>query len=376
MHKKNNAPWESQLLEPVTTLKPYLPGKSSEAVAKELNIAPESIIKLASNENPLGPSPKVQEALLQRPPELNRYPDNDALALKQSLSEMLGVSSSQITLGSGSCEVLDMLGRLFLAPGRGSMYSEHAFAAYPILTQTLGAQHQVVPTQAYCQDLDGYLSQMDENTAVVFITNPSNPTGTWVTEKALLSFLDQLPERVIVVLDEAYFEYAQAEDQPDGVALLKQYPNVVVTRTFSKVYGLASLRIGYAVSSAPLADWMNRVRAPFNVNAFALQAAYLALQDQAHVKASVELNNRGMRLFQETLNEMEVSYIPSRANFITLATKRSGLEVFEALQRQGVITRPIANYGLPQHLRVTLGTDSENTRCIDALVGLQGLGYL
>lgn len=376
MNTKKSTPWESQLLEPVTTLKPYLPGKSPEAVAQELNMAPESIIKLASNENPLGPSPKVQEVLLRRPPQFNRYPDNDALALKQSLADMMGVLSSQITLGSGSCEVLDMLGRLFLAPGRGSMYSEHAFAAYPILTQTLGAQHQVIPTQAYCQDLEGYLSRIDDRTAVMFITNPSNPTGTWVTEKALLSFLDQVPERVVVVLDEAYFEYAKAEDQANGVALLTQYPNLIVTRTFSKVYGLASLRIGYAVCSTPLADWMNRIRAPFNVNAFALQAAYLALQDQEHVKASVELNDRGMRHFEETLDEMDVPYIPSRANFITLATKRSGLEVFEALQRQGLITRPIANYGLPKHLRITLGTDSENKRCIDALVGLQGLGYL
>jgi histidinol-phosphate aminotransferase len=375
------AAWINQVQHQIQDLHPYLPGKPIETVAKELGVLPENIIKLASNENPLGISPKVRQAILEELPHVGRYPDNDALSLKATLAKKLGVKSSQLTLGSGSCEVLDMIGRVFLGKGKSAMYSQHAFAAYPILTQTLGANHQVVRAKEYKQDLQSFLQQKDDTTAVMFVTNPSNPTGSWVTKTELLAFLEQVPSSVIVVLDEAYIEYVNQQDMPNGIDLLPHFPNLVVTRTFSKAYGLAGMRVGYGISSPEIAQWLNRVRQPFNVNALALKAAQVALEDTAFLAAAVEINQQGMAYFLKSFEEMTIDYIPSRGNFITIDASSIGVNVtgkdmFEALQKKGIITRPIGNYEMPNHLRISIGTDEENRKCIDAIGVLKSKGIL
>lgn len=356
----------------IAGLSPYQPGKPVEELERELGI--QNIIKLASNENPLGPSPQVVAALKAAAPELARYPDGSGFMLKERLKTLLGIDPARLTLGNGSNDLLELLARVFLGPGLEAIVSEHAFVVYPLATLAVGAQLKVIPAKNYAQDLPATLDALGPSTRMVFIANPNNPTGAWVTGSQLRPFLDQVPEEVIVVLDEAYFEYATVQDYPDGLALLDAYPNLVVTRTFSKAYGLAGLRVGYAASNPEIADLLNRIRQPFNVNALALAGALAALDDQAHMKETVSMNQQGMEYLTTELGRMGLSFIPSAGNFLTIGFGREATPIYEALLHLGVIVRPIGVYGLPQHLRVTVGTMEENTRFIACLQQALGSG--
>lgn len=355
----------------VQKLRPYEPGKPVEALERELGIS--DIIKLASNENPLGPSAAVDAAIAAASQDLARYPDGSGFALKAALAANLEVDTAQITLGNGSNDVLELMARVFLAPGRNAVCSAHAFAVYPLATLAAGAELREVPAlaadaaQAYGHDLNAFADYIDDNTGLVFIANPNNPTGTWVDPDALQALLKRVPKRVLVILDEAYCEYQDQSQRPDAVALMREHENLVVTRTFSKVYGLAALRIGYALSNPQVADLLNRVRQPFNNNALALAAAQVALQDQAHVAASVALNDEGMVYFHDSLPALGLSTLPSQANFVCVDFARPAQPIYQALLRQGVIVRPLDGYKLPRHLRITIGTPDENRRCVEAL---------
>jgi histidinol-phosphate aminotransferase len=351
----------------VQKLSPYVPGKPVDELARELDIDPARIIKLASNENPLGASPKALAAIRNELAELTRYPDGNGFELKKRLSERCGVTPSQVTLGNGSNDILEIVARAYLAPGLNAVFSEHAFAIYPIVTQAVGAQARVAKAKDWGHDLPAMLAAIDSNTRVVFIANPNNPTGTWFGPAALTDFLADVPKEVLVVLDEAYIEYAEGADLPDGLDFLADYPNLLVSRTFSKAYGLASLRVGYGLSSPVVADVLNRVRQPFNVNSFALAAACAALDDAEYVAESRRLNESGMRQLEDGLRQMGLGWVPSRANFLAVDLGREAASVYEGLLREGVIVRPIAGYGMPDHLRVSIGLPSENSRFLEAL---------
>lgn len=351
----------------VQKLSPYVPGKPVDELAREFDLDPASIIKLASNENPLGASPKALAAIRQELAELTRYPDGNGFALKQRLAERCRVQPDQVTLGNGSNDILELVARAWLAPGLNAVFSEFAFAIYPIVTQAVGAQARVTPAREWGHDLPAMLRAIDSQTRVVFIANPNNPTGTWFGPQALAEFLAAVPEHVLVVLDEAYIEYAEGEELPDGLDYLAAYPNLLVSRTFSKAYGLASLRVGYGLSSPAVADVLNRVRQPFNVNSLALAAACAALDDVDYVEQSRRLNEAGMQQLETGLRELGLSWIPSRANFLAVDLGRNATPVYEGLLREGVIVRPVGGYGMPDHLRVSIGQPQENSRFLEAL---------
>ncbi len=356
----------------VQGLNPYLPGKPVEELERELGIS--NILKLASNENPFGPSESVLRALKVDVLEVEIYPDGNGFILKQALAEKLDLQQEQITLGNGSNDILDMIARVFLCQGREAIFSQYAFAVYPIATQAVGAVSKIATafpldheSMPYGHDLDAMLALISEKTRVIFIANPNNPTGTWLDRKTLKAFMDQVPEGIVVVVDEAYFEYVNEAEYPDTLQWLDQYPNLIVTRTFSKIYGLASLRVGYAVCSEEIADLLNRVRQPFNVNTFSLVAATTALKDEKHIKQCADLNREGLAFWRAACHQRRLSFIPTVGNFITIDTERDAMPVYEGLLREGIIVRPIANYGLPHHLRITIGTTEQNTRCLVAL---------
>ncbi|WP_437881278.1 histidinol-phosphate transaminase [Pseudomonas sp. LRF_L74] len=357
----------AQAVPGVQKLSPYVPGKPVDELARELGLDPAGIVKLASNENPLGPSPKALQAIRDELAELTRYPDGNGFNLKQKLAERCGVEIAQVTLGNGSNDILDLVARAWLAPGVNAVFSEHAFAVYPIATQAVGAKGKVVPAKDYGHDLDAMLAAIDADTRVVFIANPNNPTGTWFDAEALERFLAAVPERVLVVLDEAYIEYAEGDDLPDGLSYLARYPNLLVSRTFSKAYGLASLRVGYALSSPQVADVLNRVRQPFNVNSFALAAACAALDDAEYLAESRRANLAGMRQLEEGFAALGLKWIPSRCNFIAVDFARDAAPINQALLREGVIVRPVGGYGMPTFLRVSIGTEQENARFLAVL---------
>ena len=356
--------------EGIRSLQPYQPGKPVEELERELGL--KDIIKLASNENPLGPSDKVVQALGAALPEIARYPDGSAFELKKALAARLNVAEDTLTIGNGSNDVLELLARVYLRPGTEVLVSEHSFVVYPLLTIALGAELKVIPAQNYGQDLDATLKAVTDKTRMVFIANPNNPTGTWLSEDAIRSFLDQLSDEVIVVLDEAYFDYVDDDAYPDGIQLFRDYPNLVVTRTFSKAYGLAALRIGYSVSHPIMADMMNRVRQPFNVNALSLVAALEALKDADYIEKVVTLNKEGLSYLTSECDALGLGYIPSVGNFLTIDFARDAMPIYEALLREGVIVRPIGVYGLPSHLRVTVGLKVENKRFIGSIKKILG----
>jgi len=349
----------------IRELQPYQPGKPVEELQRELGL--DDIIKLASNENPLGASDQVAAALEKVLPELSRYPDGSAYVLKHRLAEFHGVDPATVTIGNGSNDVLELLGRIFLNAENESIVSQHSFVVYPLVTKAVGATLKMIPAKNYGQDLDATAAAISERTRMIFIANPNNPTGTWVRKAELRAFLDVVPEDVIVVLDEAYFEYVQDPDYPSGVELFADYPNLVVTRTFSKAYGIASLRVGYSISHPDIADLMNRVRQPFNVNSVALAGALAALEDQAFVERSVAMNAEGLQVLEQGCEQLGLSYIPSAGNFITIDMGQDAMPVYEALLQHGVIVRPIGVYEMPHHLRVTVGLPTENQRFLDAL---------
>lgn len=356
----------------VQALQPYQPGKPIEELERELGIT--DILKLASNENPLGTSPKAKAALAKAIATLELYPDGSGYQLKAAIAEKFQLKPAQITLGNGSNDLLEIITHAFLDDKVAAVVSEHAFAIYAISTLAVGAELRVAkanpPTHhsmPYGHNLPNMASKIDDKTRVVFIANPNNPTGTWLPKDELYRFLQRVPTDVIVVLDEAYTEYVQEAEFPNALLWLNEFPNLIVTRTFSKIYGLAGLRVGYAASSPEIADILNRVRQPFNVNSLALVAAQAALSDKAFLQASVETNQAGLQQWFKACEENGWDYIPTVGNFITVNVKRPAAPIYQALLYEGIIVRPIGGYGLPQHLRITVGTLEQNERCIMAL---------
>lgn len=353
----------------IAALRPYQPGKPVEELAREQGL--NDIIKLASNENPRGPSAAVLEAVAEAAADLTRYPDGSGYQLKQALIDFCAaqgvtIEANQITLGNGSNDVLDLVTRATVEPGAEVIVAEHCFVVYPVATTCAGGTLVSVPAKDYGADLDGMLEAITEQTRLIFLANPNNPTGTWVNAQALTAFLDQVPERVWVVLDEAYAEYLKTPEYPNGLTLLARYPNLIVTRTFSKAYGLAALRLGFAVSSPYMADLLNRARQPFNCSSVALAAGIAALDDQLYVEESVQMNNEQMQVVTQGLAELGLQTIPSGGNFVTVDCGRPAQPMYEALLRAGVIVRPIAEYGLPHHLRISIGLPAENGRFLQA----------
>src|SRR5262245_18126620 len=350
----------------IRAIAPYQPGKPISELAREMGCNEADIIKLASNENPIGVSPLARRAIESVLAGLARYPDGTGFELKQALSRRYGVAPEQMVLGNGSNDVLELAARAFLSPEHEAIYSQHAFAVYPLAVQAIGAKGIEVAARNYGHDLAAMADAVTEKTRVVFVANPNNPTGTLVQARELEAFLDELPPRVLVVLDEAYNEYLSPDVKADSIAWLSRFPNLVVTRTFSKVYGLAGLRVGYAFAAPSVADLMNRVRQPFNVNSISLAAAAAALEDGEFVRKSYELNRTGMRQLITGFARLGVEFIPSFGNFVSFRAGDAA-DVYRKLLKLGVIVRPVAGYGMPQHLRVTVGLESENARFLDAL---------
>ena len=348
----------------VRGLQPYIPGKPIEELEREYGVT--NVIKLASNENPLGPSPKALVAAQAALAEIARYPDGGGFALKRALARKHGVLPEQITLGNGSNDILEFSARAFVTAQDEVMFSQHAFAVYPIVTQAVGARAVEVPARDWGHDLAAMHAAITPRTRLIFIANPNNPTGTWLGSAALEKFLNRLPDSVVVVVDEAYFEYVEDSAYPNTVAWLDRYPNLICARTFSKIYGLAGLRVGYGISSPAIADILNRVRQPFNVNSIAQAAAQAALEDDAHLHKARRVNTDGMQQLVKGFKQLNLKYIPSAGNFVCVEVGEAG-RVYEQLLRAGVIVRPVANYGMPRHLRVTVGLATENQRFLDAL---------
>jgi histidinol-phosphate aminotransferase len=355
----------------VRALQPYQPGKPVAELEREYGI--RNALKLASNENPFGPSPRALAAASAVLPEMARYPEGSGYLLTARLAEMHGVERRCITLGNGSNDVLDLIARVFLDAQHEAIYSQHGFAVYPIAIQAVGARARVAPAHdgsrgpAYGHDLAAMQALVGAATRLVFIANPNNPTGTWLNSTELEHFIAALPAHVMVVVDEAYFEYVDQPDYPDTSGWLQRFPNLIVTRTFSKAYGLAGLRVGYALSHPDVAGLLNRVRQPFNVNLMAQAAALAALDDTAHLQECVRRNREGMQQLEAGFARLGLDWITSAGNFVTVDTGRTGADVYADLLQQGVIARPVANYGMPNHLRVTVGRADENARFLAAL---------
>lgn len=351
--------------EGVRALRPYEPGKPIDELERELGIS--NIVKLASNENPLGPGERAVVAIRGEVEQMHLYPDGNAFNLKRALSRKLHVAPEQLTIGNGSSDILDFVVRAFVTTEHEVMFSEHAFALYPILTRIVNAKPVQVNARDWGHDLEAMAAAVSDNTRVIFIANPNNPTGTWLKQKDLREFMIAIPDNVLVVLDEAYCEYVTEPDYANGIELLTGFDNLVVTRTFSKVHGLAGLRVGYGVSHPQLADYLNRVRPPFNANSLALVAAEAALTDRRHLDASIELNTRGMQQLEAAFRVLNLEYIRSVGNFVSVKMPVNGKVVFDALLQAGVIVRPVDNYGMPDYLRITVGTEAENNKFINAL---------
>jgi histidinol-phosphate aminotransferase len=351
----------------VRSIAPYQPGKPISELARELGLDERKIVKLASNENPRGVGPRTRAAIEAAFGDIARYPDGNGYELKLALSKRYGVDMPQIVLGNGSNDVLELVALAFLGPGLSAVYSQHAFAVYPLATQAHGARAIVVPAREFGHDVEAMAAAIADDTRVVWIANPNNPTGTLVASERLEAFVRRVPERVIVVIDEAYNEYLHANLRSPTVAWLKRHPNLVITRTFSKAYGLAGLRVGYSLAHPQVADVMNRVRQPFNVNGVALAAAVAALNDMEFVARSYADNLQGMRQIEDGARALGLEWIPSYGNFITIRVGRAA-EIYKRLLKRGVIVRPVGGaYQLPEHLRVTIGTAEENERFLAAL---------
>ncbi|MDG6778074.1 histidinol-phosphate transaminase [Thiomicrorhabdus sp. zzn3] len=357
----------------ILNISPYIPGKPITELQRELGLT--RISKLASNENPLGASPKVTEAIHNELKEIARYPDGSAYALKQVLANFLRVKEAQLVIGNGSNELLELAARVFAGPGDEIVYSQYGFAVYPISAQVVGATGVEVPADGFGHDLQAMLGAITDKTKLVYIANPNNPTGTVFGRMEWEAFIEQVPQNVVVVLDEAYLEFCEDADYPNGLNYLDDYPNLLVSRTFSKAYGLASLRIGYMAGCEEIIQYINQLRAPFNVNYYAQVAAIAAIEDQEFVQQAVEVNRKGMLQICSALDALGLSYIPSAGNFVCVRFEdRCGggqadlaAKVNHALLQQGVIVRPVANYGMAEYLRISIGTKEENTHLIEAL---------
>jgi histidinol-phosphate aminotransferase len=353
----------------IESLVPYPPGKPIEELERELGI--KGSIKLASNENPLGPSPLAVKAVKEALGGLNRYPDGSSYYLKAKLSLRLGVPTEMLTLGNGSNEIIELLVRTYLAPGEEAVMGEPSFAVYPLVVQAAGGVAVRVPLKDFTHDLSAMAARITEKTRLVFIANPNNPTGTMVTGSAFDAFLKRVPDGVIVCMDEAYFEYVSGPGYPASLQYVEEGWPVVVLRTFSKIYGLAGLRVGYGVAHPEITAYINRVRQPFNVNSLAQAAALAALDDHVHIKKSLENNAGGLKYLFDEITGLGYECVPTEANFFLIKVG-DGKGVYEALLKKGVIVRPMASYGLPEFIRVTVGLPEENRRFVEVFSGLPG----
>ena len=366
----------------VKGLKPYQPGKPISELEREYGVT--DIIKLASNENPLGPSKKAKAAIHGNIDEIYLYPDGNGFELKKTIADKFGFELDQITLGNGSNDILELIARVFLTPADEALFSQYSFAVYPLATQAVGAGMNIVSAlpedskMPLGHDLNAMREAITDKSKVIFVANPNNPTGTWLKAKELEDFIASIPENIIVVVDEAYFEYVQEDEYPDCSKLVNKYPNLIVTRTFSKAHGLAGLRVGYSFSSPEIADLLNRVRQPFNVNLLAQVAAVASLNDDEHIAESVRVNTAGLKQIAEFCEDKGLGYIPSVGNFICIKVgahneKLGAAEIDEQLLRNGIIVRPVANYNMPEYLRVTVGDEAQNTRLLEALESIMEL---
>lgn len=348
----------------IRTLTPYPPGKPIEEVEREYGV--RDSIKIASNENPLGPSPLAIEAIGGAVERLHRYPEGNCYYLRQALAARLGVPEASLIFGNGSNEIIELIIRTFMRPGDDVVMSDQAFVVYRLIVQAAGGRSVSAPLRAFTHDVDALAAAVTARTRVVFLANPNNPTGTIFFQRDWDRFLSLVPPEVVVVIDEAYAEYVEDADYPDSLATVKAARNVIALRTFSKIYGLAGLRVGYGVAPAALIELMDRVRQPFNVNSLAQVAALAALGDDRHVERSRVCNREGMAYLRRQCERLGLDVVPSWANFLLIRVG-DGARVYEELLRQGVIVRPMGVYGFPEHVRVTVGTKAENERFIAAV---------
>lgn len=350
----------------IRSIAPYQPGKPISDLARDKGLEPIQIVKLASNENPLGVSPNAHMAMMDALDEIARYPDGNSVSLRDAVCEKFNVTPSQLVFGNGSNDILELSARAFLAPGDEAVYSQHAFAVYSLVTQAVGATGVVVPAKEFGHDLDAMLLAITPKTRMVFVANPNNPTGTLIGKAELKKFLSLVPKHTLIILDEAYDEYLTDELKAESIGWLAEFDNLVISRTFSKAYGLAGLRVGFGLTSGAIADLMNRVRQPFNVNSIAQAAAVASLGDDEFVERTRALNQAGMVQITQGLEKLGLTFIPSFANFVSFKVA-DARGVYERLLNQGVIVRPIANYEMPDYLRVSIGLFSENARFLEAL---------
>ncbi|MEK9776003.1 MAG: histidinol-phosphate transaminase [Quisquiliibacterium sp.] len=350
----------------VRRIAPYQAGKPISELAREYGLDESKIIKLASNENPLGMPKSAHAAMMREAAELGRYPDSNGFELKAAIARRYSVPPEWITLGNGSNDILELAAHALVQPGQSVVYAQHAFAVYALATQEVGARAIVVPARDLGHDLDAMAAAIDSDTRLVFIANPNNPTGTFVPAPLIERFLTMVSPDVVVVLDEAYNEYLPAELRFDSTEWLRRHPNLLISRTFSKAYGLAGLRVGFGLAQAELTDLLNRVRQPFNVNSIAQAAAVAALQDQDFLDRSYQVNSEGLKRLQSAFEQMGIRYVPSFGNFV-LVQVGDASTVYENLLRAGVIVRPVGNYGLPEWLRVSVGLEHENEAFLAAL---------
>lgn len=367
---ENNAAQAHWGADYVQAISPYIGGKPIAEVARQFGLQPERIVKLASNENPLGMSPKARDAVTAAMSDSTRYPDNDGYALKQALAQKLGVPAAWITLGHGSSDLLEMAARALLTDADAGMYSRYSFIVYTQAVQGVGATHQVVPDRDFGHDLPAMLAAITPQTKLIFVANPNNPTGTFLRAGELHDFLRQVPAHIAVVLDEAYVEYIEPGLRYNSMDWVREFPNLIASRTFSKAYGLAGLRVGYGVSQPPLTDVLNRVRSAFNTSTLGQAAALAALDDQDFIDQAYAVNRAGHAQLAAAFDALALRYIPSQGNFILVKVGEdngAGARVNLALLQRGVIARPVDNYGLPQWLRISIGTEAENAACIAAL---------
>ncbi len=355
----------------IRDIAPYQPGKPTSELARELGLNEADIVKLASNENPLGVSPKAMAAIQKALPELALYPDGNGFELKATICKNRGVAMEQIILGNGSNDILELAARTFLVPGDAAVYSQHAFAVYPLAVKAVGGRGIEVPAVNFGHDLEAMLHAITADVKLVFVANPNNPTGTFIDAARVHAFLSKVPRSVIVVLDEAYTEYLPPALRNKTEAWLAELPNLIISRTFSKAYGLAGLRVGYGLAHPDVIQLFNRVRQPFNVNQLAQVAAAAALNDDEFIQASFDTNTRGMTQLTNAFKKMNLEFIPSFGNFVCVKVGDAG-PIFQKLLKQGVIVRPVASYDMPEYLRISIGTESQNARFLDALAKALG----
>lgn len=359
----------------VRAIAPYQGGKPISEVAREFGLDEAGIVKLASNENPLGMPESAKRAMQQAFDELARYPDSNGFDLKAAITKKFGVPADWITLGNGSNDILELAARALVKAGESVVYSQYSFAVYPLATQAVGARAIVVPAKDFGHDLQAMAAAIAPDTKLVFVANPNNPTGTFIDGEQIAAFLKKVPPQCVVVLDEAYTEYLSADRRYDALGWVREYPNLIISRTFSKAYGLAGLRVGFGIAQPALTDLLNRIRQPFNVNSLAQAAAVAALNDEAYLQESARINAEGYRQLTEAFAQMDIEYVPSSGNFVLFragSDDGAGARVNLALLKKGIIVRPVGNYGMPQWLRVSIGLPQENAAFITALKAVLG----